>query len=196
MSQINRRPIKLREIGERFEALPADLSTIIEPMINREYLRLRNTSNLIAEVIIPIIVNKKFVNKKFINKEILVDGIYSILESTLGYNLYEFLGRYTYYYDNPKTSSYVPVYIPGSTFLTKGFINIDSIADYIAYIIIELIFKEFLLQNLKSIDSDSFTTSKKKIIIPIIKYLLSLFHDEGYIGIKMGDVIADYNHYL
>ena len=190
MSQRNRRPIKLREIGERFEDLPADLATIIEPMANREYFRLRDTSENIANAII-----QDTINQKFINKEILIDAIHNILELTLGNNLFEFLDRYTYYYNNPRISSYVPVHIPGSTFLTKGFVNLDDLAQYITYII-ELLFKEFLPQNLQSINSNSFTISKKKIVISTLQYLSSLFHDEGYIGNHIPDILDDYNNYL
>ena len=191
MSQRNRKPIRIREIGGRFDALPSDLATIIEPMANREYFQLRYVSENIADEII-----QDTINSQFINREILVDTIHYILESMIGYTLFEFLDNYTYYYNNPRTSSYTPMHMPGSTLLTKWFVNKGDITYYVAYVN-ERIIDQILPQHKKSlINFNTYTGLNKPLLDAIGRYIGILFKDEGYLGITVADVIDDYNQYL
>ena len=194
MSQITKRPIRrreIREISERFEALPMDLIIIIQNMINQEYFHLRDLSEEITNAIIEDTIKSQFINTKLLD-----DIIHNILESAIGYTVFEFFDKYTYYYDNPRTSNCLPQHIPGSTILTKGFINSFDIVYYISYIL-ELILDQILSKHKRIlINLVSDTRLAEPIITLIIQYIRILFIDGGYVGDSLKEIVNDYNDYI
>lgn len=167
--KMNRRPIPIKNIGGRIEQLPRDIQNIIEPMTQREYLRLRKLAEIIARQMISYIYNPKFVNY-----DIAIDDTFNFLASELGFNLDHYLENKT----SDKTEK----------------LRIDA---YEIFEIIDI--RQLINIFYPTLDWDqviSYITKDIFLKDSIRRYIFSLFKDAGYTGRNLTEIISDYNQKL
>ena len=168
---MNRRHIEIEDIGGRIEQIPRDIRQIIKPMVNREYLRLRQTSEQIIQYIVP-----KMFNIELLDLEKTIDKLMNILDSFVGLNFQEFISKFTdeedltINYDNIKDSFY-----DGGFF---GEIRDLFYPGYDNHIISTF---NFYYQN---------------IFNRIINYIILLFIEAGFYGNNICEILKNYNQRL
>ena len=166
---MNKRYISVEDIDGRLSDLPRDVRQIIDPMVNREYQRLRNLAETVADRFIHY-----YLNPAIVNLEVAYDKTFDILAQYIGLNLDEFLyvTRTTPTYVislNPNDiSNLLPVYYLINVFSPS--LTVDKVIEDIKY--------------------DAITPNS------IHNYIISLFKDAGYQGNNLNEFFMDFNRHL
>lgn len=163
---MSRRPVKISDIRGRFESLPRDINTIVEPYVNWEYEQLAPTVKIIANKIANV-----FAEPEYINYDAIFDKVYDILESNIGYDLETFIDKIKHRYNVSSTSPH-------------------QIVSYLQEVI-ELIFKIFKTPIAGSL---IFYETKLNLLIQDLRqYILKLFNNAGFLGENLWDILRFYS---